>query len=341
MPNADSDLLSDLLSPLRLTGVFSSRWFARAPWGINGDSEDIALIHYVHRGSCAVEMPDRADPVLLAEGAVAVFPHGTAHRLGDRPNRPGAPLTQLLPDRPAGDVRDVHVGGDGPETMLLCGGLRYDAWSMAPLYEDLPSILVLPPEVVRGEPLLVAALHQLVQRNVVTRPGERLVALRAFEMVFLLALRAALGNQLDDRRPLVALRQDGIAAALHLIHTRFGEHWTLAAFAEQAQMSRSGFAAAFSAAVGEPPMRHLANRRLQEAARLLATTRLSNTQIATRVGYLSAAGLHLAFSRQVGLPPGVFRRDALKQRYSFGEDLHRAGSVADDETSPRTGARAQ
>ena len=33
------DLLSELLKPLRLTGVFDSRWHVRAPWAIEGDAE--------------------------------------------------------------------------------------------------------------------------------------------------------------------------------------------------------------------------------------------------------------------------------------------------------------
>jgi AraC family transcriptional activator of mtrCDE len=257
----EGDLLTALLSPLRLRGVFHSRWTARAPWGVAGEREDCALLHHVQEGTCLV-----------------VFPHGSAHVLADAPGRATVPLADLLPAREPGAIGTVRIDGPGPETTLLCGGLHYDASAATPLYRALPRVLVLPADVVAGQPLL---------RETLTR----------------------LAGEWDLAEPvLAALRHPAVAPALLAIHSRFAEPWTLRSLAAEAGLSRSAFAAVFRELVGEPPMRHLTARRMQEAARLLTTTTLPQETIARRVGYESAVGFHLAFKQWYGSTPGAFRR---------------------------------
>ncbi|WP_129663669.1 AraC family transcriptional regulator [Phytoactinopolyspora endophytica] len=308
MAPGSNDLLSELLAPLRLHGVFHSRWSMRAPWGIAGEGEDCALVHYVHEGTCVVEMPDDAAPVELGAGDLAVFPHGTPHRLGDRPGRSTVPLTSLLPDRPPGDARTVEVGGPGPATTMLCGGLHYDIAAAAPLYRALPAVFVLDSAALRSQPLLGDTLARLAEDWVNDQPGAQLVALRAFELAFVLALRTALSTLDGDQPVLRALNHPSISRALLAVHTRFSEPWTLESLAAEAGLSRSAFAATFRDLVGQAPMGHLTARRLQEAARLLVETDQPHDRIAGRVGYRSGVGFHLAFRNHYRQTPGEYRR---------------------------------
>ncbi|WP_084965927.1 AraC family transcriptional regulator [Thermoactinospora rubra] len=300
------DLLSELLSPLRLGGVFHSRWIARAPWAVAGEREDCAILHYVQDGECVAELGD--DVIHLRAGDLAVFPHGAGHRLGDRPGRTATPLSRLLADRPLGAVRTVEIDGYGPATVMLCGGLHYDPQSAAPLYRALPQVIVLDRPAVERQPFLASTLRRLAEEWTAEEAGAPLVTLRAFELVFVLALRAALTEL--PAPVLRAMRHPAIGKALLAIHTRFAEPWTLESLAAEAGLSRSAFAAAFRDLVGEPPMRHLTARRMQEAARLLADTTLPHGRIAERVGYGSAVGFHLAFRAWSGRTPGEFRRGA-------------------------------
>ncbi|SDI54432.1 AraC-type DNA-binding protein [Sinosporangium album] len=301
------DLLSDLLAPLRLHGVFFSRWLAHAPWGISGDRESCALLHYVVSGVCVTELPG-GDPVRLEAGDLAVFPHGTAHTLGDRPGRATVPLSGVLPEREPGEVCTVEIAGPGERTLILCGGLHYDRVAAAPLYQSLPPLLVLRRERLHAHPLLGVTLERLAGEWDNAAPGAQLVALRAFEMVFVLALRAAMEGDCPDGRPVMgALRHEGVAAALRAVQTRFAEPWTVETLATEAGMSRSAFSAAFTRLLGQAPMRHLTARRMQEAARLLTETTLAHNRISERVGYGSPVGFHLAFKQWYGMTPGEYR----------------------------------
>lgn len=281
--------------------MFVSRWEARAPWGFRGDQERNAILHYVRSGECAITMPGSSRPVVLGSGELAIFPYGTAHELADRPGRPTTPLDLMLPGRPVGSTSEVRVDGPGGVTDLLCGGLHYDEAAMSPLYRSLPEIIVLDREVLAAEPLLSGTLEGLTERY------GGLAALRAFELVFVLALRVALEHA-GGMPP--ALRDPAVGRALLAIQTRYAEPWTLESLAREARMSRSAFAAAFTRLVGEAPARHLAGRRMREAARLLAETATPLAAIPERVGYRSSVGFHLAFRRHFGVPPGEYRRAA-------------------------------
>lgn len=297
----DGDLLSELLAPLRLRGVFHSRWRLGAPWGVFGSREDCAILHYVQEGQCTIELPG-AEPLVLRAGELAIFPHGGGHRLADAPGRAGVPLESLLPERTPGAVHDLTIEGPGPVTTLLCGGLHYDRAAAAPMYQALPAVLVVRAD---SQPLLHQTLDKLAEEWVCHEPGGQLVALRAFELVYVLALRAALAGEEPVLR---ALRHPAISTALLAVQTRFAEPWTVETLAAEAGLSRSAFAAAFRELVGQAPMRHLTARRMQEAARLLTETALAHERISERVGYRSTVGFHLAFKAWYGRPPGEFRR---------------------------------
>ncbi|HEY9369905.1 AraC family transcriptional regulator [Streptomyces sp.] len=304
------DLLSELLQPLRLTGVFDSRWRVSAPWAIEGDAEQsCAVLHYLTEGGCWITGEGQT-PIELRSGDLIVFPTGVAHRLADRPDRQGLPLRAVLPERQPGTSGEIRIEGDGPESRLLCAGLHYDASAATELYRALPWALVLYRSQVDREPLLRDTLRLLAAPDRPVGPGDRLITLRAFEMALVLALRPLLRKLAETPDGLPVLRHPGISRALVMIATRYAEPWTIESLAKEVGMSRSAFTAAFRELVGEAPARHLTGRRMQEAARLLSETSLPQSAVPERVGYQSAVGFHLAFRKWFGKTPGEYRSGA-------------------------------
>ena len=88
-----------------------------------------------------------------------------------------------------------------------------------------------------------------------------------------------------------------------LIHSQYQTAWTLDTLARAAGTSRASLARKFTAEVGSPPMRFLAERRLVVARGLLDTSSMSLDQIAGEVGYASGFSLSKAFKRQYGESP--------------------------------------
>ena len=106
---------------------------------------------------------------------------------------------------------------------------------------------------------------------------------------------------LNDRR---------IANALELIHDRPSAAWTVASLASRVQMSRSSFAARFTACVGEGPMSYLARCRILRAAQMLGTEQLSVAEAMHQVGYESQSSFSKAFVRWLGCTPAAYRHSA-------------------------------
>lgn len=305
---ASEDLLSELLRPIRLTGVFHSWWRLGAPWSIEGDTESkCAILHYVAEGDCWIEGPSGV-PTQLRAGDLAIFPTGVAHRLADRPGRPGAPLRSLLASRRPGTSDELSIGGDGAVSRILCAGLHYDPSAASALYGALPWMLVLEGATIEREPMLRDVIDLLPGFRDDDGPGSQLITLRAFEMAFVLMLRPLLERLLSKPELQSAYRHPAVRKAMFIMHTRFAEPWKVDSVAREVGLSRSAFTSCFRELTGESPAVYLTGCRMAEAARLLRETNVSLNGIPGKVGYQSSVGFHLAFRKYYGITPGEYRQ---------------------------------
>jgi LacI family transcriptional regulator len=62
--------------------------------------------------------------------------------------------------------------------------------------------------------------------------------------------------------------------------------------------------------LGRTVLEEVRRTRVEFARRLLSTTELPLVEIAKRSGFTNAALLSVAFRREVGVPPGAYRRRA-------------------------------
>jgi AraC-like DNA-binding protein len=140
------------------------------------------------------------------------------------------------------------------------------------------------------------------------RPGQQAVLSRMTEMLFVEVLR----SWLDSLRPgeggwLGALRDPHIGKALQLLHKRPAEHWTLSDLGRWVGLGRSAFAARFTELVGQPMLRYLIERRMEQAAMLLESSDEGIAEVAERVGYDTASAFSKLFTRHYGLSPSTYR----------------------------------
>jgi AraC-like DNA-binding protein len=96
-----------------------------------------------------------------------------------------------------------------------------------------------------------------------------------------------------------------VARALAPLHGPIARGWSTNDPGREVGLSRSALADRFVRMIGVPPIRFLAQWRLQVAARILRGTNSSTTRIAERVGYQSEAAFSRAFNKAFGAAPAT------------------------------------
>lgn len=325
------DPLSDVLRSVRLRGaVFyyvscRDAWVANAPsasvlaGSVMPDAEHLLQYHMIAKGGGWAAV-DGLAPVRLSSGDIVMFPRGDAHVMSSAPGMVAPPDEADWVFSTRNDPRPIplafHHGVFQPgatmpvqeaETIIVCGFVGCDLRPFNPLIEALPRMLHLPAGGV-GE-WVAPVLHQAATESNERRSGSAAMLERVSEMVFVDAARRYLESLPEEGSGwLAALRDRHVGRAIHLMHERPADPWTIDELGRLVGLSRSALHERFVGLVGHPPMQYLTNWRMQCGARLLRETRQTVAAIAQDVGYDSEAAFARAFKRLVGEPPAAWRR---------------------------------
>jgi AraC-like DNA-binding protein len=302
-----ADALSDILQSVHLSGGVYFRCEFTAPWGMEVPANPDAEFHVVVRGQCWLARPGEKEPIPLQAGDVVVFLDGSRHRLLDTPRGKALSPEKIIGDQSLANFGPVAYGGGGAPVTILCGYFRFSRDSAHPLLAALPDFMHVPGAQF-GDADAIIGLMQRETKH--AAPGTEAVVDRLSEVLFIQILRAHIQQSESATGILVALRDRKVCAALGCMHQNPEKPWTLESLATELGMSRSAFAARFSALVRQTPMQYLTAWRIEQARRMLRETRLSTAAIAEKVGYGSEAAFGKAFKRRVGVGPGVYRRRA-------------------------------
>ena len=99
-----------------------------------------------------------------------------------------------------------------------------------------------------------------------------------------------------------------VKSVIEYMKYRIGSPLNIEAMAEIANLSRYHFSRLFKEETGFSPYEYLLELRMDMARHLLSTTDQPVGEIAYSLGYNSAMGFSMAFSKREGLPPGAFRK---------------------------------
>jgi AraC-like DNA-binding protein len=298
------DILTDVLSRLRLSGTLLFHYELGRPWSVALPQSPDAVFHYLSRGSAIVALQD-GRTLRMAAGDFVLIARGEPHVLWSGRRTKPVPLLDL--DRRPAHLGVVRYGGEQePFSTLICGYFSLSRPSRSSVLELLPPILHLRPAADRD--WLETILRRMVGESAVQRPGQGAVLSRITEVLFVEVLRSWI-KSLDPGEGgwLGTMADPYIGKALQLIHERPERPWTLRELGRRAGLGRSAFSARFTRLVGQPVHRYLVARRMDEAALMLESSDDAIARIAARVGYETATAFSKVFHQHYGLSPGRYR----------------------------------
>jgi AraC-like DNA-binding protein len=310
MPAASGfpDALSDVLSLVRMRGEVICANEYSAPWSFSF-TRPLAHFHIVERGLAWITV-GRAKPMRIETGDLAILPLGAGHVLASDPTLAPIPIERALADPAARTGSVYRLGAGGEETHVVCGQFSFAGVLASRLLGVLPPLIHIAPEPGRPLEWLRLTSHFLVEETRRPEPGSAIMVARLLDLLFIQAVREYGAKNPGNLGWLSGLSDPGIGRALSAIHEEPARNWTVESLAEIAGLSRSAFAARFSGAVGQTPLKYIAMWRLNLAADQLRAGTARITEIAALVGYGSEAALTRAFKAQFGTTPVAFRRAA-------------------------------
>ena len=305
---ASADPLGAALHSLRMSGTFYCRSEFTAPWGFEvPPMPGCVWFHVITSGECRLEI-EGAEPCLLRTGDLALIPHGEGHRVRSDPAA-SAPSVYDLPREAVSDRYEVlRHGGGGTPAGMVCGAVALDHPAADRLVELLPKVIHHAAADSLEQDWTQSTLRLMAVEARTLRPGAETMVTRLSDILVIQAIRSWLETDPASRAGwLGALHDPQIGRAIALIHADPAREWTVEALAGELAMSRSAFAARFSALVGEPAMAYVTRLRMQLAAAWLRDDRATVADVAGRLSYRSEAAFSRAFKRVTGSTPGVVR----------------------------------
>ncbi len=306
------DVLTDVLSSLRLRGKMYFRTEFDGTWGVTLPADRYTIrFHLVVHGQCWISVDGENEPLLLREGDFALVPHGAGQSLSDSPDSDTVSLETLLQAGSLGDDQVLRhgTGETGQQARLVCGFCSFDEGLSHPLFFGLPAILVMGRHFTGSAPWLAEAVRVISMEADLDGIGGSAIISRLMEVLFIQGIRHQYATNSNPGIPyLIAITDNRLKFAIAAMHEHPERAWTLSQLAELSSMSRGRFSQRFKEVLGQSPMHYLTGWRLQKARCMLKESDLSIAEVGFRSGYQSLPSFTRRFGKQFGISPAAYRK---------------------------------
>ncbi len=302
-PKMPSDALSEILSLTTVESMVTGGFEAGGPWALRFPAPKAIKFFALTKGQCWAQIDGEA-PTRFEQGDVGLLTAQRPYTLSSDPSVMPVDAMALF----SGRGRSFVSLGDGTGCNYVGGHVLLDPTSGPLLSEALPPWLRVDgatEQAARFRWLLGELVNERKQRL----PGSALVASQLAQLLFVQILRAQLHG--DNRIPpgwLRALGDPRLVPAVQLMHDEPARAWHLDELARACAMSRSTFAARFTATAGIAPLGYLARWRIHLAWKALRDEELPVASVAALTGYSSQGAFSNAFKRMTGLSPSLWRK---------------------------------
>lgn len=306
-----NDLVSELLTGMRLHGLHYNRVQVAPPFGIRfGDAPARGQFHFVARGP--IYLRDAEGTVhSLQSGDAVLLPRGGTHDLLSEPALPCRDITQFNATSLCANVGDIAACSEtcrGEDARLFFSGcMAFDLGSMQSLITLMPVVMRVDTLLERN-PEILPILEAMEREARTERAGFAGVLARLAEVVSASIVRGWVECGCGDASGWIeALRDPRLGRVIAAVHRDPGRTWTVETMAAEMDTSRSVFAERFQAVTGTTPLRYVTELRMRLASQWIVRDHLPIETVAERLGYGSQAAFSRAFKRITGQSPGASR----------------------------------
>src|SRR4029450_1463574 len=267
LDTSGTDVLADVLDSLKLKGRIFCRSELSAPWAIRFASGAFTHCHLIERATLWLPLQDARDIIALEQGDLPLVTQGHDYQLSDEPKTPPVPLEHVAGGSEWGPHAVLRHGGGGDVTSLLCGAFEFESPQAPSFLSVLPQGIRVKKDERHVKEWLDSPARFRARETQQPNIGAAVIVTSLIDVLFVEAVRTWLRQQPPGVAGwLGALRDPSIGAALGLIHQAPEKQWTVPALSAAVGLSRSPFAAKFTALVGQPPMAYLKRCRLPLAS---------------------------------------------------------------------------
>lgn len=300
------DILSDILSKVKLTSVVYFKSDFSEPWGMEIPKGPFAQFHIVTKGQCILKTGNKS--IQLFSGDIVVFPFGSSHWLANSENSVRYQGQEVVQSILSGKSL---FEGVKLSTTLVCGHFDFDKSLEHPFIKELPSIIHIDNNDLKQFYWLKSISELVIQEAEKEQSGSGIIVNKLGEILFVHTLRAFIEKNKCSRGFIAAIQDGRISKVLKEIHSFPQRDWKLEQLAQIATMSRTSFTNRFKSLIGETPFKYITRWRLLRAKELLTDSNLSVGEIAEQVGYQSEAAFNRVFKKRMTQTPLKFRQNIL------------------------------
>lgn len=300
------DILSDILSKVKLSSVVYFKSDFSEPWGMEIPKGPFAQFHIVTKGQCVLKTKDKS--IQLFAGDIIVFPLGASHWLANNENSKRYQGQDVVQSILSGKSL---FEGDKLSTTLVCGHFEFDKNLDHPFIKELPSIIHIDDTDLKQYSWLKNITDLVIEEAEKEQSGSGVIINKLGEILFVHTLRAFILKNKSVNGFIAAIQDERISKVLKEIHSSPENAWQLETLAQIAGMSRTSFINKFKMLIGDTPFNYLTQWRLLQAKELLKESNKSVGEIAEEVGYQSEAAFNRVFKKNIKQTPLKFRQNIL------------------------------
>jgi AraC-like DNA-binding protein len=293
------DSLSDVLSLLKIRSYMVRAVDTGGEWSVRFGPHHGIKLFAVISGEGRLAVHGVEGTVRAGAGDCLLLPSGCAFQAASDLALPPVDGEALLSGLTDGEIARWNGGGS---CLAIIGHFELAEENAAMLLTMLPPIVHIREE--QDKQVLRWCLERTMKELQEAQPGHTLIAQQLTLTMLVQVLRTFMAEEVPGRPGwLFALADEQIGRSLRAMHAAPGRQWKLTALAQEAGMSRTGFAVAFKRLVGVAPIEYLTRWRMMLARERLLTSAEGIAGIAEHVGYDSESAFSTAFKRVVGCSP--------------------------------------